>query len=74
MSPEKHIEKLEKTRKSIITHVGNGGNSRQRRAQELIGRYNDHVDVLKRKYPEHWKEYCKKNGSHPSHDGYDMYA
>lgn len=74
MSPEKHIEKLDKTMKSIHTHIANGGHGNTQRGWELTGRYNDHADVLKQKYPKHWTKYNKERGYDPGHNGYDLYA
>jgi hypothetical protein len=74
MSPEKHVEKLEKTRQSMINHVKSGGQVNHARGYQLIDRYNDHATELRTKHPEHWKKYNEKHGSDRSHDGYDFYA
>ena len=73
MSPEKHIEKLSKTAQSIRNHVRAGGNTNQRRGQELADRYNDHYDAFKEHHPEAHKKWLKDNGFVP-HNGQDMYA
>lgn len=73
LSPEKHIEKLDKTSKSIETHKSYGGNTNHARAHELIDRYNSHYDALKTHHPEAHKKWLKDRG-YVSHTGWDLYA
>lgn len=74
LSPDKHIEKLEKTKSSIRAHAGRGAKYDQPRTQELIGRYNKHAEIMKDKHPKQWKEYCNKHNLDVSHKGGDMWA
>jgi len=74
MTPEKHIEKLEKTRKSIQNFVTSGGSPNSNRASELRARYNDHADRMKELHTARWKEHNKKHGFDPSHDATDLFA
>lgn len=73
MPAEKHIEKLDKTAKSIRTHVMAGGNMNHARAHELVDRYDDHYDALKDHHPEAHRAWLKSKGAVP-HTGHDLYA
>ncbi len=72
----KLIDKLEKTRMSIYSHLRRGGASWHTRGRELAYRYTGLKDKL-RDTPEgdaHWKKHCAKLNFDPTHDGYDLYA
>lgn len=78
-TPEWHIAKLEKTEKSVMAFKRRTPfySMNNRRALELMDRYNDHKKALYDMGKEGiaaWKEYCKKTDSHPSHDGGDLFA
>jgi len=70
---DKHIEKLDKTAKTIRNHVMSGGNSNHARAHELISRYDSHYDALKDNHPEAHRAWLKSKGAVP-HTGHDLYA
>jgi hypothetical protein len=74
MTPERAVGVLERTKKSIGTHVISGGHSRSWRGSELRMRYDDHRDWLLDKSPKHWYNYCEKHGYDHSHTGMDMFA
>jgi hypothetical protein len=74
MTPEKHIEKMEKTRKSIQNHVASGGNSHGQRGSELRSRYDDHADRMKELHPAHWKAHNERNRTDRHHTGHDLFA
>lgn len=69
----KHIEKLDKTAKSIRNHVMSGGNINHARAHDLVSRYDDHYDALKDNHPDEHRKWLKDRGSVP-HSGHDLYA
>jgi hypothetical protein len=71
---EHHLGKLNKTAKSIASHVSRGGGPLTSRGYELRSRYTQHLEAIKEKHPEKWKEHCKANGIYPNHDAMDMYA
>jgi hypothetical protein len=77
MAKQTVIEKLQKTRASIIAQQQRGVGWGTRACLDLVDRYND----LKAKATEvggysnpEWKAYCAKNGADASHDGYDLWA
>lgn len=74
MTPERAVKVLDRTRKSISSHVMRGGSSSNWRGSELRMRYDDHRSWLRDKHPNKWYEYCDKNGFHKDHDGSDMFA
>lgn len=74
MTPERAVKVLDRTRKSIASHVGRGGSAMNWRGSELRMRYDDHRSWLRVKHPKVWEKYCKDRGSHPDHDGLDMFA
>lgn len=75
LPPHKHIEKIEKTSKSIAAHARRPGTKYDSpRTQELISRYNKHADAMKEHHPKEWKEYCAKNKLDPHHHGGDVWA
>lgn len=74
MTPERAINVLEKTNKSISAHISRGGHAGTTRARDLIYRYNDHRDWLREKHMSHWKTYCDKHNWHINHDAWDSYA
>lgn len=74
MTPERAVKVLDRTRKSIASHVGRGGSAMNWRGSELRMRYDDHRTWLRVKHPKVWEKYCKDRGSHPDHDGLDMFA
>ena len=72
----KLIDKLEKTRMSIYSHLRRGGASFHQKGGELAYRYTALRDKL-RETPEgeaRWRKHCEKLNFHPAHDGYDCYA
>lgn len=73
LSPEKHIEKLNKTAQSIHNHVRSGGQYNHARGQDLIRRYDDHYEALKDNHPDAHRKWLKDKGS-VSHSGSDLYA
>jgi hypothetical protein len=75
MTPEKAIKVLERTAKTIRADVGRGGNTMRMNSLRLVDTYNKHKDwLIDNGHHAHWKEFCKRDGSNPSHDGYDLYA
>lgn len=74
MTPEKHLEKIDKTRASIRNHLVRGGSSHSQRTTDLVDRYNDHVHKMKELHPQHWKDHCAKNNCSVHHDGHDLLA
>lgn len=74
MSADKHIEKLEKTRKSIQNHVVSGGSYNSARADDLRTRYDSHADHVKDLHPDHWKHYNEKHKTDPRHNASDLFA
>ncbi len=83
MNTAQIVAKLHKTRATIYSHIDRGNAISCRngepnvRSCELVDRYN----TLKRVLVEGsladfdaWKGYCEHYGSHPNHDGYDMFA
>lgn len=74
MTPDKAVKVLEKTWKSISSHVGRGGSVHSWRGSELRMRYDDHRDYLRDKHMKTWEAYCKKHGHHIDHNGSDMFA
>lgn len=74
MTPERAVRVLERTQKSIGSHVSRGGSVHSWRGSELRMRYDDHRDWLCNKHPKAWEAYCKKHGHHIDHDGSDMFA
>jgi hypothetical protein len=73
LSPEKHIEKLNKTAASIRTHVKSGGNMNHARAHELVSRYDDHYDALRTHHHAYYRKWLSDKGAVP-HSGNDLYA
>jgi|APSaa5957512535_1039671.scaffolds.fasta_scaffold02127_2 hypothetical protein len=71
---EKLIKKLEKTRKSIVAHANRGYMNTGQRSLDLIDRYDEITDAIKEMDKNAWIAWNKKNGSHPDHDGHDLFA
>jgi hypothetical protein len=79
LTPEKHIEKLMKTAKSIATHVRrtnimNKHGEFTPRSADLIRKFDHHADHLRTHHPEHWREHCKKHGFPYNANGHDEIA
>lgn len=74
MSPEKHIEKMDKTLASIRSHVSGGGQFNSPRGHELSTRFDDHHEHLIRYRHEHAKAWHKKHNFDGSSTGSDAYA
>ena len=78
MKPEKLIQHLERTRKSIHSFVSKvpAFSMNSRRAQELADRYGEIKDALREteKGNDAWVAYCKKHGYDTTHNQYDMFA
>lgn len=71
-SSDKLQSKLEKTMKSIDSHVARGGQIHHARALELVDRYNDLKD--KAKETDAWEKHCSKHDLDTSHKGHDFYS
>jgi len=74
MTPSSAVRILEKTWKSIGSHVSRGGSVHSWRGSELRMRYDDHRSWLRNKHIKEWEAYCKKHGFHLDHDGSDIFA
>jgi hypothetical protein len=71
MSPERHVSVINKTAQSISNHANSGGTSHSARGSDLIMRYDDHRNYLKKKNPD---VYEKHYGHQARHTGGDLYA
>lgn len=73
-SPVRSLRWLEKTKKSISSHVIGGGSPHSYRGQLLRQRYDDHRDYLVQYHPNKWKEYCDKFDLSIEHTARDVFA
>jgi hypothetical protein len=74
ITPEKHVQILKKTDKSIKSHISRGGKHSSVAGMRLIDRYETHRIALKEKGYNHWKKYCDEMGYDYRHDAYDHFA
>lgn len=79
-TPEKVVQRLEKTRASINALIARipGTTLANTQAQALVDRYNMlRESLLQRNGDERWiawLAYCAKHGADWKHDGYDLFA
>ena len=70
---QKLIKKMDKIRKTLVNHARRRGSTvYSRKSEDLIYLYEETSEELKD--AGIWDAWCKKIGSSPEHDAYDIFA